>query len=345
MSIKKNPLWLLVSLALTIFSMATAIATATAPVLVWPTPNPAFSNGATIEGFVQAAASGNPRSGLYGCVRNGGTKFHEGLDLFGLEFDENNEVKDSVFSVFSGRVALINKIPAYSDYGRYVVIAHQQEGVSFYTLYAHLKSVDSRLILNSEIKGGSRIGRMGRSAGSYTIPKQRAHLHFEIGLKLSRNFQNWYNRKSFESPNWHGQWNGMNLLGVDPLDFFRSIQSRKVSSFPEYLKSLPVLVKVQVRYSQIPSFVRENRFCLVKKRLNKDQIAGWSISFSKYGIPVRWEPLSASEMKVGTKQNIQIISYNSSLNIEPCCALFQIKDQSIKPSKLLLSHLEKLLAD
>ena len=53
--------------------------------MVWPTPNPAFAKGESIEAFVQATVSGNLSSGLYGMVRNKGTKFHEGLDLFGIQ--------------------------------------------------------------------------------------------------------------------------------------------------------------------------------------------------------------------------------------------------------------------
>ena len=45
--------------------------------------------------FVQATVSGNPTSGLYGCVRNDGEKFHGGLDLFGLKRDKDFEALDS----------------------------------------------------------------------------------------------------------------------------------------------------------------------------------------------------------------------------------------------------------
>ena len=69
--------------------------------MVWPTPNPAFANGESIEAFVQATVSGNPSSGLYGMVRNKGTKFHEGLDLFGIQFDAKKEVLDSQTYPFS----------------------------------------------------------------------------------------------------------------------------------------------------------------------------------------------------------------------------------------------------
>ena len=71
--------------------------------LIWPTPNPAFANGKSIEDFVQATGSGNPSSGLYGLVRNKGKKFHEGLDLYGIKFDTKKVVLDSIFAVLPVR--------------------------------------------------------------------------------------------------------------------------------------------------------------------------------------------------------------------------------------------------
>ena len=51
--------------------------------LSWPTPNPAFSQGLQIAKFLQKTGPEKPvSSGAYGCVRNNGYKFHEGLDLF-----------------------------------------------------------------------------------------------------------------------------------------------------------------------------------------------------------------------------------------------------------------------
>ena len=53
--------------------------------LIWPTPNQAFQRGEPIEAFVQPTVSGKVESGLFGCVRNDGAKFHEGLDLFPIQ--------------------------------------------------------------------------------------------------------------------------------------------------------------------------------------------------------------------------------------------------------------------
>ena len=110
--------------------------------LVWPTPNPAFQNGEPIEAFVQPTASGKKESGLFGCVRNNGRRFHEGLDLYPVARDKRGEALDTVYAVLSGRIVYINKVAGHSSYGRYIVIEHDQESPAFYTLYAHLARIN-----------------------------------------------------------------------------------------------------------------------------------------------------------------------------------------------------------
>ena len=50
---------------------------------------------------------------------------------------------------------------------------------------------------------------------SLAIPRDRAHLHYEIGFMMTQAFQPWYTWRKFGSPNEHGVWNGMNLMGID----------------------------------------------------------------------------------------------------------------------------------
>ena len=314
-----------------------------AQALVWPTANTAFVEGKGIESFVQATVSGNPTSGLYGCVRNDGEKFHEGLDLFGLKRGKDFEALDSIYSVLPGRVVYINEASSRSSYGRSLVIEHKDIGVTFYSLYAHLHSVDPSVHLGSQLKEGQRIARMGRTAGGYTIPKERAHLHFELGLKLSDNFQSWYDSKDFDSKNWHSNWNGMNLIGVDPLDFYKAVQAGSIRSFAEYLGQLKARVKVQVRFNGTPSFLAENSKFLKNHSLKDSEIVGWNLTFSKYGVPNLWEPISQEGLRLKAGQRIAIIAYNKKELDQDCCALFLNKNGVIRPSNLLISNIEKLL--
>ena len=186
--------------------------------LIWPTPNPAFQNGKPVEAYVQPTVSGRVESGLFGCVRNGGSRFHEGLDLYPIGRDVRGEAVDPVYAVLPGRVVHASRNSGYSSYGRYVVIEHDQETPAYHTLYAHLASVADAITLGARVEAGSVLGIMGRSA-TYTIPSSRAHVHFEIGFRLTDDFEKWYTDQKFDSKNRHGMWNGMNLVSVDPLAF------------------------------------------------------------------------------------------------------------------------------
>ena len=310
--------------------------------LIWPTPNPAFAKGEPIEAFVQATGTGNTSSGLYGMVRNNGKRFHEGLDLFGIQFDSKKEVLDSIFAVLPGQVVHINEDSSKSSYGIYVVLSHKAVGLNFYSLYAHLDSLDEGIRLNHFIKEGSRLGRMGNSAGGYPIPESRAHLHFEIGFQLSDNFQSWFKSQSFETKNWHKNWNGMNLLGVDPLDFYRSIRKNQSVDFKTYIKSLPRVLSVQVRSHTMPFFIQNNPSFLEANGLSESEIAGWEITFSRYGIPIHWKALAGLELNLENGTNIKLTHYNPDYNfgVEPI--LFVKNGSGIVPSNDLILNIEKL---
>lgn len=310
--------------------------------LIWPTPNPAFANGESIESFVQATASGNVSSGLYGMVRNKGTKFHEGLDLYGIQFNAKKEVLDSIFAVLSGKVVHINDDSSKSRYGKYVVLLHKQEGCKFYSLYAHLNSIDDGVRLNHFVSEGTRLGQMGNSSGGYTIPKSRAHLHFEIGMQLTNNFQSWFKSQDYETKNWHKNWNGMNLLGVDPLDFYRSIRKNYSVDFKSYLESLPHILAVQVRSNDMPFFIQNNPSFLDTNGLSKSDIAGWEIIIARFGIPIRWKALSDSELSLEDGIDLKLTEYNPNYDFRVEPVLFWKKGTQIVPSKVLLSNIEKL---
>ena len=145
----------------------------------WPTINTAFSEGSPLSAFIQPTASGLIESGLFGCVRNGGSRFHEGFDLYPVQRDARGEALDSILCILPGTVVHVSSIAGHSSYGRYVVIAHREESLEFYSLYAHLASIKSGIKPGVNLESGAILGVMGRSAAGYHIPKSRAHLHFE----------------------------------------------------------------------------------------------------------------------------------------------------------------------
>ena len=285
--------------------------------LVWPTPNPAFQNGEPIEAFVQPTASGKKESGLFGCVRNNGRRFHEGLDLFPIARDKHGEPIDKIYAVLPGRVAYINKVAGHSNYGRYVIIEHDLEELSFHTLYAHLASFDDAISVGKRVDSGTVIGTMGRSA-SKPLPRSRAHLHFEIGLRLTNEFQPWYDRQKFSSKNRHGNWNGMNLVSINPLDFYQTVRSGSVSTVYEYLQKLPAYARIRVYTSNIPDFVKRYPM-LVTRPYQQSSVVAWDIAFSKHGMPKEWTPRFASENQTGQPGDVTIIAYNPELLKDQSC--------------------------
>jgi len=285
--------------------------------LIWPTPNPAFQNSQPIESFIQPTASGVPESGLFGCVRNHGGRFHEGLDLYPIDRDQRGEPTDAVYAVLPGRIVHLNKTAGYSSYGRYIVVEHDQQVPAFHTLYAHLASVDEDIKLGARVESGTQLGIMGRSA-SYLIPRTRAHLHFEMGFRLTNDFQAWYDRQKYDSKNRHGMWNGMNLVSINPLDFYESIRQGQVSNLYEYLKSIPAYARIRVQTSKVPDFVKEYP-SLVTRPYAAKQLIAWDIAFSQYGVPKEWTPRFADEAIGGRPGDVKVLAYSPMLLKQQSC--------------------------
>ena len=328
------------SLILCIFACL-SLTKAHAAGLVWPTPNRAFQNGEPIKAFIQPTASGKEKSGLFGCVRNNGHRFHEGMDLYPIARDKRGEPLDSVYAVLPGRVAYINKVSGHSSYGRYVVIEHDQESPMFHTLYAHLASIDTAISVGSRVESGTVIGIMGRSAAT-PMPRSRAHLHFEIGFRLTNQFQSWYDRQKFGSKNRHGNWNGMNLVSINPLDFYQTVRSGKVSTVYEYLRKLPTYGRIRVHTSNIPDFVKRYP-ALVTRPYQHSSVIAWDIAFSKYGVPKEWTPRFANESVAGQPGDVEILAYNPKLLKEQTCRrIINLAGSTPKVSSDTLTTLKKL---
>ncbi len=269
--------------------------------LAWPTPNTAYIEGKSREAYVQPTVSGEVESGLFGCVRSGGSQFHEGLDLKPVSRDRRGEPADEVFATMGGVVRHVNLRAGESSYGRYVVIEHPDLKPMVYTLYAHLSAVAPGLKTGDAVARGQVIATMGRSAGGYEIPKDRAHLHYEIGLVATRQFQSWYDWKKFGSPNEQGIYNGMNLMGVNALDFFNEFRARRVDNFTEYFAQLPAVARVRIATSRVPDLVQRYPELLTEE-IPVAGVAGWELKVNATGLPFSWTPLKATDV-IGFRAN------------------------------------------
>ena len=309
--------------------------------LVWPTPNKAFNEGYSIDTFVQSTASGRIESGLFGCVRNYGRRFHEGLDLRPTMYDSQGEAKDPIFAISSGVVVYFNTEESNSIYGRYVVLEHNEQGLTFFSLYGHISRFVNGLEVIDRIQSGEIIGIMGRSA-NYEIPKSRAHLHLEIGFKLSDHFQDWYDRQSFKSLNYHGNWNGMNLVGIDPLALFTAFREGRVSSIKEYINSLTVSARIRIFSNNLPDFVRKNPAFVTRSNEGRNVVA-WDVAFSKYGLPLQWTPRFDEEGIRGNKGDVSIVAYNRrQLSTQSCHMVISFSDVDPVISQMCLRTLRLL---
>ena len=277
----------------------------------WPTPNTAWTDGRPVRAFLQHAGSGDPESGGFGGVRSGGAQFHEGIDIKCLTRDRRGEPTDTVVAAMAGVVRHISTSAGDSSYGRYIVLEHPGQTPGIYTLYAHLARIAPGLAVGEPVSRGQALGTMGHSSGGYVIPRDRAHLHFEMGVMVTRDFASWYAQKGFGSPNDHGLWNGMNLMGFDPLDFLGQWRARKVNTFQDYLATMEPAVRLRIATRRVPDYVLRYPSLLTKPL--PASVAGWEIKFNWTGIPFSWTPLSDMEAIGLTPNQPRIVDVDAAI--------------------------------
>jgi murein DD-endopeptidase MepM/ murein hydrolase activator NlpD len=299
-----SPSW--VSAKVTLSPTVTVAAKPGSINILWPTPNKAFMDGGDISTWVQPTASGDPHSGLFGCVRDNDSRFHEGIDIKCIERDKKGNPLDAVSAVMDGEVVYFNNVAGNGDYGRYIVLEHPRADVAVYTLYAHLSAIAPGLKVGKIVAAGEVIGTMGHS-GTEDIPLERAHLHFEIGLRLSDDFQSFYIDKKYPGKNEHGNYNGINLFGSDPQAFFEAVRSGKFKNFADYFRAIPTAFTLRVTTTTIPDFAKRYP-ALLTKPVPSGGVTGWDIDFTWYGMPKTMTPLPPGTLGLGAPGMVAILS-------------------------------------
>lgn len=266
-----------------------------------PTANRAIldPDGGAERYFV--GTSGKPwTSGQFGCVRSGGGQLHEGLDIRPMQRDRRGEPTDDALCALAGQVAYVNTRSGLSNYGNYVVIRHEIDGLEVFTLYAHLASVASGVRVGAPVQAGQPLGRMGRTSNTrQRITPDRAHLHFEITFMAAARYAAWHKANMGETRNDHGNFNGRNLVGLDPAAVFRSQALAKPGapfSLARHLRETPELTRVLIRRPAL-DWVRRNPGAVEANPVAQRQgIAAWELSLGFNGIPLRAIPRAASEL-------------------------------------------------
>jgi len=253
--------------------------------VAWPT-SAGRPSGRPYAEFIQPTASGRLESGLFGMTRNDGTRFHEGVDIKPAFLSSRGEAVDAVRAALAGRVAYVCD-EVNGAYGRYVVLEHPRAELPVYTLYAHLASVRGDLRAGREVAEGHVLGVLGRSStGEDAIPQERAHLHFEMGLRLSDRFDAWYRQSPHRAErNPHGNFNGMNLAGFDPLE---SVLLKPRVDLHTVVNGLPAALVVAARTRAAPDFVLRHPQLATG---GSQGAVGWRIEFTWHGLPKRWSPI------------------------------------------------------
>src|SRR5436309_6126357 len=224
--------------------------------LVLPTDNDALFSGDSaafyqyVERNYKGVKSTPWEGGQYGFVRDptdtaGGvvyTRFHEGIDIRPLHRDANGDPLDEVRAIADGRVVHTSLVPGYSNYGKYIVIEHHWDGSNYYSLYGHLSSIAVQP--GETVRRGQPIAVMGYTGTG--INRERAHLHLELCLMFSRQFEAWYNTFFRNDANRHGLYNGMNLAGIDVARLYLALRKNPALTIPEFLAAEETFYKVTV---------------------------------------------------------------------------------------------------
>jgi len=299
------PAWR-VSLLLSVFSLVAA----RAEIFILPTPNRSLLESGPSEKFL-VGTTGKPwQSGGFGCVRSEGFKMHEGLDIRCTKRDKRGEPIDPIFASASGTVAYINTNPGLSNYGRYVVLRHQIEGLEICTLYAHLSAVADGLAIGNAVKQGQVIATMGRTANTREgISKERAHCHFEIDFELTDRYAQWHAKFTPGVRNDHGNWNGHNLAAVDPQAILLA-QAREGAGFSlaKQLRERKEICRVFVRDARFPFLKHYPGLVKRNPAAEKEGAVGYEIALDFNGAPIELIPRAATEIR--GSERIQLLSVN-----------------------------------
>lgn len=273
--------------------------------LVFPTDQKALLDP-DAPGVFQSTASGTPESALYGSVRTGSRggrlvpTFHEGLDIAARQRDRKGQPLDAVRAVADGIVAHANRFGGNSNYGIYVVLRHDDPMGKVFTLYAHLARLAPGIKPGVAVKAGDTLGTVGHTSSS-PMPLARGHLHFEIGLILNNQFAGWFRAKKLKPD--HGMYHGWNLLGLDPLAFFRLQQEQPGAPFLAFLENVPSAFDVLLAARRKPDYFERYPALWIGAPPGGAIV----VACSDNGVPLRGRAATAGERAALGKQKARIL--------------------------------------
>ncbi len=231
-------------------------------------------------------------AGTYGFVRNPFrlqdgrilySRFHEGIDVKPMRRDADGVPLDPVYPVARGVVAYVNDKPGLSNYGRYVVIAHDVPEGTVYSLYAHLASTSCKA--GQKVGPKDKIGVLGYSGVG--LDRKRAHCHLELCLMINSQYE-----KFAPADNKHGNFNGLNLVGIDAAPILLASKGGKPVSLKDVLAKLPEHYRVRVPRAGTMDLLKRHRFLYKGKPGQHPAPVSLDIAFTAEGVPIAIYPAS-----------------------------------------------------
>ena len=177
-----------------------------------------------------------------------------------------------------------NLEPNFSNYGKYVVVEHRWNGCNYYSLYGHLSSIAVRI--GQRLERREQLGVMGYTGEG--LNQGRAHVHLELNLMLSRQFESWHDHFFPTDPNHHGLYNGINLIGIDIARLYLALQKRPALTIPEFVSEEETFYRVLLPASahfDLPKF-----YSWLLRNPPSDQPPSWEVSFNRAGVPLKIAP-------------------------------------------------------
>jgi murein DD-endopeptidase MepM/ murein hydrolase activator NlpD len=248
-----------------------------------------------LDHFYQPTSSKRAFSGMYGFVRTNGPeparffeRFHEGLDIQPLKRDANGNPLDVVKAAADGTVAYVNRSPNHSNYGIYVMIRHRFGAYEAYTTYGHLASAS--VSIGEKVKTGDPLGILGHTGPD--IPKERAHVHFEIGFMYHRKYAEWYEAagdpENTDGPNYHGDFNGINFMGVDPAPILKASIAGDAPTVPQIFGREKHLFTIQIPARGYCDMQKRFDFLTPQPPADMARLRSWKIECNRVGLPLRF---------------------------------------------------------
>ena len=290
--------WLIAIFALLLWSNVSMFAQNQVVDLALPTDNDALFRGdgpafyQVIERDYKGVKSTPWEGGQYGFVRDPVetpkgivyTRFHEGIDIRPLQRDARSEPLDQVRAIANGKVVHANLVPGYSNYGKYIVIEHRWDKSSYYSLYAHLSAIAVRP--GQTVRRGEGIAVMGYTGTG--LNRARAHVHLELNLMLSHQFESWYDACHKNDPNHNGIYNGINLAGLDIARLYLALRKNPSLTIPEFIAGEETCYKVTLPKSS--HFELPKLYPWMLTGAAGAETPSWEVSFARSGLPLKIEP-------------------------------------------------------